>query len=779
MTMRALLCLVVVSTPLCAAVRPFTVADEIGIAQFVRDFREPESVKFSQDGNYFAAYVERGRLDVNMVEGELRIYRSADARAFLRGARDSAPPAPWWTIKRQASESPAIDGWRWLKGSSGIAFLEQGPAGSNRLMLATVREKTVAPLTPAGPSVKAFDVNDAEHYAYVLASKGLVERAQAERHAAGVTVTGRWLGDIIFPPDLYPLMAQTNRGELWAVVDGRTVQVRNKDGTALGLFLEGELNFALSPDGRSLITALAFAEIPVAWETRYPPPFPSDFLRLRAGKQDLQAFFGGYPDLASEYVRIDLRTSEIERLTGAPTAVDAGWHAAGGSPQWSKDGEAMLLPATFLDADTHSPARACGALYIDVHSKRSSCVEWLRPEEDVSNNIRITDLRFEHGDKYHVIVSFEPPGGDRGSTEYRQNSKGRWRIQKQAAVEERLSASANLEVGVKQDLNDPPVLLVSESKGRRSRVLWDPNPQLKDIALGKAVVYAWKDATGRAWKAGLYEPPDFKAGRRYPLVIQTHGFAEHEFRPSGLYPTAMAARALASAGLLVLQVGEICPLANIDEASCAVSGYEAAVQQLEGDALVDSDRIGIIGFSRTCYWVMQLLTTSPLRIRAASITDGVMGDYFQYLQGACSTCDLIISDVDATMGAEPFGSGLQTWLQRSPLFNIDKVHAALLVVGEGEQSLLTMWGPYAALRLLKKPTELILLHSDEHVLTSPATRLASQGGSVDWFRFWLQEYEDPNPAKVEQYKRWRQLRALQRAKSPNAANPTADSPIPN
>ena len=39
--------------------------------------------------------------------------------------------------------------------------------------------------------------------------------------------------------------------------------------------------------------------------------------------------------------------------------------------------------------------------------------------------------------------------------------------------------------------------------------------------------------------------------------------------------------------------------------------------------------------------------------------------------------------------------------------------------------------------------------------------MASQGGSVDWFRFWLQDYEDPDPAKAEQYKRWRDLKKMQ------------------
>ena len=37
------------------------------------------------------------------------------------------------------------------------------------------------------------------------------------------------------------------------------------------------------------------------------------------------------------------------------------------------------------------------------------------------------------------------------------------------------------------------------------------------------------------------------------------------------------------------------------------------------------------------------------------------------------------------------------------------------------------------------------------------------GGSAAWFRFWLQDYEDPDPAKAEQYARWRELRRMHEA----------------
>jgi hypothetical protein len=32
--------------------------------------------------------------------------------------------------------------------------------------------------------------------------------------------------------------------------------------------------------------------------------------------------------------------------------------------------------------------------------------------------------------------------------------------------------------------------------------------------------------------------------------------------------------------------------------------------------------------------------------------------------------------------------------------------------------------------------------------------------TVDWFCFWLKGFEDPDPARAEQYRRWRELRKL-------------------
>jgi hypothetical protein len=66
-----------------------------------------------------------------------------------------------------------------------------------------------------------------------------------------------------------------------------------------------------------------------------------------------------------------------------------------------------------------------------------------------------------------------------------------------------------------------------------------------------------------------------------------------------------------------------------------------------------------------------------------------------------------------------------------------------------------------------------------HVMTNPTQRLASETINVDWFRFWLKGEEDSDPAKAEQYARWRELRELQNAEDEGRTQTPADTSKPN
>ncbi len=734
--------------------RPFTVADDIGFVYFADLYGGAEAVRVSPDGNYFAVDTERARLDLNRVEDSLRFYCAQDVEKFLTHSDESRPPSPVWVVNRSEKRGAVIRAWRWLADSSGVAFLEPTAHGNQRLVLADFRKKTIEPLTSPAESIGSFDVRDRQHYVYTIVDSAQAQKMR-EEHLAAIVGTGRSLSELILPDGSRTAQIASPPSHLWAVVGGKRFEAKRE-----GVPIVPEGSLALSPDGGSLVTTLPIAELPPSWETLYPPPFASSRARIHVGGS------------ARHYVRIDLQTGSIEALTNAPTSNDAGWWA-GGTLSWSNDGQEILLPGTFIEGGGNQPSRPCVAV-VDLPSNKRTCVEMLkgRTETGVEADYHlIIATGFVGGDKRRIVVTFMNRQDDSvGTTEYGPTADGAWQALAQNRGKLEIGHDG-LQVAVRQGLNEPPQLVATNNQ--TSRVIWDPNPQFKSIELGQASVYTWKDKAGREWRGGLYRPSNYKPGERYPLVIQTHGFSEPYFLPSGHFTTAFAARALAAAGIVVLQARDDdgCPVGTIDEGPCAVSDYEAAASQLVSQGLVDPGKIGIIGFSRTCFYVLEMLTVGSLHLKVAAVTDGVMGSYWQYIANP----ERFSTEFNSMIGSAPFGEGLQQWLKRSPTFNLEKVNTPLMVVGEGPYSLLFMWEPYAALRYLHKPVELMMLNTNEHVLTNPAVRLASQGGSVDWFRFWLQDYEDPDPAKAEQYKRWRELRKQQEQNERNAAAPATSN----
>ena len=717
--------------------RPFTIADEIGLTLFGSpDGGKPE-LHFSPDGKYLAVWVERGRIDLNSVEDSLRFYRSQDIEAFLGQSTHLPIPVPVSVVTLStANDGPIIHVWRWLKDSSGVAFLER-TAGGNQLVATHLRTKMIEPLTSKMENVKSFDILDRRNYAYTVVDPAEREKVQAERQTPAIVGTGKSLFQLLFPDDPKVVRSLLSpRTHLWAIVGGKRFEVK-RDGAPLDL--EGD--FALSPDGASLVTTLPAPTIPSSWEMLYPPPLTS------YPDHDRQHYLIRAGTSAHQYVRIDLRTGSVEALTDAPVSSDAGWWA-GGSPSWSTDGRAILLPGTFIMSKDQGPSRPCVAV-VDLSSNTCTCVEMLKghTESGVEQGYhRVDRAQFADGDRQRVIVTFvNHKDQSIEQTEYRLATDGTWQVVGGSRAEPDAQYE-HLEVTIEQGLNDPPILIAKNKQ--TSRVIWDPNPFIKDVDLGQASVYTWHDREGREQRGGLFKPSNFRAGQLYPLVIQTHGFAESEFRPSGVFPTAFAARALAAVGIVVLQIEEGVSLADAFGGTLRrLRLRQAAVKQLLSDGLVDPNEIGIVGFSRTCFYVLDALTSGSIRFKAASISDGFLVSYPQYMLSV-GTANGVVGEADSMIGAKPFGEGLQQWLKRSPGFNLDKITAPLLVVGIGPGSLLAMWEPYAGLRDLQKPVDLVMLNSDEHVLTNPAVRLASQGGSVDWFRFWLKGEEDPDPAKA-------------------------------
>ena len=57
------------------------------------------------------------------------------------------------------------------------------------------------------------------------------------------------------------------------------------------------------------------------------------------------------------------------------------------------------------------------------------------------------------------------------------------------------------------------------------------------------------------------------------------------------------------------------------------------------------------------------------------------------------------------------------------------------------------------------PIEVYAFPNEPHQKVQPRHKLAAYERNLDWFRFWLQGYVDPDPIKSAQYQRWETMRA--------------------
>jgi len=764
--------------PCDAAKRRFTVADDIGLAHFGDIYTgKADAVTFSPDALYFVVDTERGLLEQDLAESTLRVYCTKDVHEFLLGPKTTPAPSPIWTYSVSTyKDGPIVTRIRWLPDSSGISFLAKTAAGNDQLFLGDLKTKSVYALTPKNQSVRAFDIRDREHFVYSVQSSSIREEAIRENEPTSIVGTGRFLGGLMFPMDSSYLAVAYDLAELWAGMNGKRFRVSSESSAGpIYLHAAAESVLVLSPDCRFVMTLMAASSIPQVWETLYPPSLASDPSRIRAGRQDLEALDGH--EYVSEYVVIELSTGKVKSLTNAPIGQNIGWWSGVPSANWSPDGQSVVVSGTFVAPKTSETDqqlnRPCVAV-VDLAKGEVACIKRLKGKAKTKSGYEdgyhsIQSVRFSRGSSRELTVDYWemahsgglPGDWSKRSTTYMRSDAGMWRVV--ATADGWKEQNRSIELNVNESFTDPPVLIATDETTKDSRIIFDPNPQLKDIDLGEASVYRWKDKNGRDWVGGLYKPSDYVESKRYPLVVQTHGFFETIFRPSGIYPTAFAARELAAAEILVLQVPSCPYTVDSEEASCNIAGYEAGVERLIADGLVDPDSVGIVGFSRTCYYVLKALTMSARHFKAASITAGSNFGYLEYMNFVDIRGNVVAREAQAMIGAPPFGRGLQQWLKVSPTFNMEKVTIPLQVVALGRPSLLDTWEPYATLRYLNKPVDLIVVREGTHVLTNPAERIISQGGTVDWFRFWLQGYEDSDPSKKDQYARWRELRKLQEA----------------
>jgi hypothetical protein len=309
----------------------------------------------------------------------------------------------------------------------------------------------------------------------------------------------------------------------------------------------------------------------------------------------------------------------------------------------------------------------------------------------------------------------------------------------------------DLEVTLEEGLNSWPRILGTSRTTGQQAVLWELNPQLHSLDLGKAQKVDWTTSDGKV-SGVLYLPPDFASGTKYPLVIQMHGFNPQRFSMDGRadWGSGFAARPLAAEGIVVLQMAGGGPVNTPKEGSYEMVKIEQAIDHFSEQGLIDPARVGLIGFSRGSYDVAYTITHSRYPIRAAILVDGFYGGYFQSFSFPSRT------DFADVNGGAPYGEGLRSWFENCPSFSLDKVRTPVRLVALSEGPLV-FWEWFTASREMGKPVDYVWVPDSPHLVVKPWQWMASAEGTVDWFRFWLIGEEDHAPSKAAQFSRWRAL----------------------
>jgi hypothetical protein len=740
--------------------RHFTIEDSIELSYFANPIlwtmnQEPATEPIvSPDQDHFLVVTQRGILATNEIESSIWVLdrQAVDDFASKRTAQRPEPKriATW----HATANTPIISDVRWLRDSRRVAFLARMKNGQSQLFTADSLTGDVTQITHASQSVSAYDIQGRTVAFTTIDEPQEISGKESDL----IDVTGKNIFNL-----LWGHQATRDRDESLLLTRPNTLHIM-KDGHELNaaFVFEGKplkLFFpvlSISPDEELLVTVAPVSKIPVEWN-QYEPRFGYEDLKLDpANKWALTADNAWKP---SQFVTVNFQTAAVTPLIESPAGRSLFHNFAPTEAIWSPDSRRILLSDTFLPLnnpnhkygqDKETKKHAPAAAVVDFQRGTIAVISYFpQPARGTSAVRHISDIVWNAAkDRVDFRYASTPDNVPLPYHESYAWNGARWEKSES-------SHTGSEPLRVDQDLNQSPVLVVGSS------VIWDPNPQLANVALGDASPYRWRDKEGRSRNGILVLPPDYEPGHRYPLVIQTHGFERNKFFADGIYTTGSGGRAFCGRGIILLQTEQYSRSSDPrQDADIQIEAFRSAIEQLSADGFVDSKRVGVIGFSFTVYHVLYGITHYPNLFAAASITDGNDLSYWLYLMWTDIPFAQQLAEA-ANGNVKPFGrAGLSKWQESAPGFALDRVQTPLLISCLEEGTLVGTWDIYGGLRTLGKPVDLLWLKNEDapHVLVQPHHRLLSQASAVDWFDFWLNGHEDPVPGKADQYARWRMLR---------------------
>ena len=304
-------------------------------------------------------------------------------------------------------------------------------------------------------------------------------------------------------------------------------------------------------------------------------------------------------------------------------------------------------------------------------------------------------------------------------------------------------------IGYSDPVTPPTVFTTASVEGVMDRSSWiqlvDANQQLRDVSFGEEVEINWTSTDGKTVGGVLVYPVGYSEGTRYPLIVAIHGgpASADQLRFNGGYN----AQVYAGAGYAVLKpnyrgstnygnahrtdiVGDYFTLGFDD--------IMTGVDHLIEEGIVDSERMGALGWSAGGHWSNWILTHTD-RFKAISSGAGTMNWISMYAQ----------SDVQRNrqfyIGDDFLYENFDPYWDQSPLKYIADAKTPTMVhVVEGDPRVPSPQSVelHMALKKLGVPTELFMYPGRSHGIPDPRNRLVKAVSEMAWMDHYVRGIGD-------------------------------------
>lgn len=295
-----------------------------------------------------------------------------------------------------------------------------------------------------------------------------------------------------------------------------------------------------------------------------------------------------------------------------------------------------------------------------------------------------------------------------------------------------------------QSASNADRLYKMNTKALKSQLVDDLSArELKDVKLGECKAWNFVNSRGDTLCCRYYLPPHFDAAKKYPMIVNYYGGCSPTSR---MFQSRYPHHVYAAMGYVVLVVnpsgatgfGQKFSARHVDTAGAGVAEDIISSTQAFCDehAFVNRKKIGCIGASYGGFMTQYLQTKTDLF--AAAISHAGISDHTSYWgEGYWG-----YSYSEVSMANEYPWTNKHLFVDQSPLYNADKIHTPLLFVhgtadnnvpvGESIQL-------YTALKLLGRPTAMVLVDGQDHHIIDYEKRLKWQNTIFAWFAKWLQD----------------------------------------